>query len=74
MSQVVLTGWSPPFDKVLLNRLLRAQAGLGLAAAKEAVDRLLAGEHVCIEISNGDAAQDLIEESGRVGAACHVAE
>jgi hypothetical protein len=72
--QVVFTGWKPPFDKVLLYRLLRARAGLGLAAAKEAVDRLLDGEGVCIEISDCVTAEDLLAESRSVGATCHIAD
>jgi hypothetical protein len=74
MPQVVFTGWEPSLDKVLLNRLLRAKAGLGLAAAKEAVDRLLDGERVSIEIADPVTAEDLIQASRRVGATCEIAE
>lgn len=70
MPMVLLNGWKPGLRKVQLELLLHQEAGLTLAAAKEAVDRVLAGVSVHVEAPDLHTAERLIEEIRSVGAEC----
>jgi hypothetical protein len=70
MTTVKITGWHEGLNKVKLNHLLRAHAGYGLAAAKRAVDALLAGETLSIEMPDTDSASAFCQSADLVGAVC----
>ena len=72
MSQVMLTGWRPGLRKVALTKLLQQRAGLGLHAAKDYTDRLLAGEQVRVEIPLLAAAELLAREADALGVEAQV--
>ncbi|MCA8996546.1 MAG: hypothetical protein KDA80_06170 [Planctomycetaceae bacterium] len=69
MSQVLILGWKPGFQKVAMNHLLQAKAGLGLREAKAAVDDILEERPVVCQVRDAEtfrlAAQQL-------GAVCYV--
>ncbi len=70
MTRAELTGWREGLNKVRLNHLLRQYGGLGLADAKEAVDRLLSGERVAVACADEKAARSFCEQATSVGATC----
>lgn len=55
--KLLLSGWTAPLNKVGLNRLLREEAELGLSDAHDLVTRLVAGETIEVEASEGQAAE-----------------
>lgn len=67
----ILSGWEEGFDKVGLNVLLREYAGLGLRAAKEAVDEILEERPVSVEMPEGPPAQDFLRRARELG--CRIA-
>jgi len=50
MIEVLLTGWNPGFDKIAMNRLLRAQFDYSLAEAKIAVDAILERQEIILTV------------------------
>jgi ribosomal protein L7/L12 len=70
MTRTELTGWREGLNKIKLNQLLRQYGGLGLADAKEAVDRLLAGERVAVPCADEDKARSFCEQAIAAGADC----
>jgi hypothetical protein len=63
MKKVVLYEWQPGFNKVALNKLLRNQAGYSLASAKQAVDSLLDGKAIEIEIESHYRAEEFLKDA-----------
>lgn len=74
MIQVTLTGWRDGLNKVLLNHLLRQDAGFRLGEAKRAVDALLDGETVACEFSDIEAATLFSQSATALGAVCSAPE
>lgn len=72
MSRVILTNWRPGLRKVSLNKLLQDRAGMSLTTAKAAVDQLLEGRPVTIEVGSPDSAVTLAREALALGAECKV--
>jgi hypothetical protein len=72
MTIVRFDGWQPGFDKVAQNRLLRQRAGMGFREAKDAVDRIVAGEKVVLSLRSESDAVALVRESTAVGAQCAI--
>lgn len=48
MKTIQITGWEEGFDKVGLNKLLRAEFGRTLGSAKKEVDEILDGQAITI--------------------------
>jgi hypothetical protein len=63
MNKVVLYEWQPGFNKVALNKRLRNQAGYSLASAKQAVDNLLDGKTIEIEIDSHQRAEEFLKDA-----------
>ncbi|NUP11823.1 MAG: DUF4303 domain-containing protein [Polyangiaceae bacterium] len=59
---VVLTGADAEADVVAALRTVRNQTGLGLATAKQHIDRCRGGQSAEIETASGDAANRLVDE------------
>jgi ribosomal protein L7/L12 len=74
MASVVLSGWRPGLRKIRLNALLRHSAGLTLSEAKHAVDSLLDGRSVRVEIVDPDEAAEFIRQATDAGAVCHISD
>lgn len=72
MAQVFLDGWRPGLQKISLTKLIRAQAGLGLADAKDCVDRCLEGEVVEIPMPTIAAAEEFARAAQDLGAIVRV--
>ena len=72
MPRVIITGWKPGLEKISLTKLLQAEAGLSLKAAKESVDRCLAGERVSIPMPSGEAAERLAQQASDLGAVVEI--
>lgn len=72
MPRVILKNWRPGLRKVSLNKLLQDRAGMSLTAAKAAVDQLLDGRPVRIELGSPDKAATLAREAAALGAECEV--
>jgi ribosomal protein L7/L12 len=70
MSFVQFEGWETGLDKIALNKLIRHYSELGLADAKDAVDRIVNGEKVTVPISSPSAAEELITAARGIGARC----
>jgi len=71
MSTVTLSGWQPgdpALNKVELTKLIRSSNGLGLAEAKELVDRLVDGEDIEIVLNDREAAEAFSEDAIALGA------
>jgi hypothetical protein len=71
MRHVVLSNCKPGFKKVSMNHLLRDHMRLTLSGAKAAVDRLLDGEEVTLEIDDGTA-DHFVEAAKQLGADARV--
>jgi len=71
MNTVRITGWEEGFNKVAFNRLLRAKTGCGLSDAKRAVDRLLNGESLLIDVEH---ALEFCKDADALGAMCSLNE
>jgi hypothetical protein len=63
MKKVVLYEWQPGFNKVALNKLLRNKAGYSLSNAKKAVDNLLDGKTIEVEIDSHYRAEEFLKEA-----------
>jgi ribosomal protein L7/L12 len=74
MARIILSGWKSPFNKVGLNRLLRAKAGLSLGEAKHIVDNVLEGIEVPIDVDSRKLADELRNEATGLGAVCKVVD
>ena len=72
MPQVMLVGWKPGLRGVSLIKLLQAEAGLSLKAAKESVDRCLEGERVSISMPTEEAAEKLAQQASDLGAVVEI--
>lgn len=70
MIKVTVTGWHHGLNKVQLNHLLRQHTGCGLAAAKRAVDQLLAGEVLTYQFPDPESASAFCRSTSAVGAIC----
>jgi hypothetical protein len=70
MVRVTIEGWTEGLNKVELNHLLRQYAGYRLGAAKDAVDRLLAGESVTVETPDQPSAAAFCSSARVIGAVC----
>jgi ribosomal protein L7/L12 len=68
MYQVVLTGWHHGLKKVSLDKLLSKLGKLSLPEAKKAVDELLDGKQVVVEMASLTAAAHLLAEARSLGA------
>jgi hypothetical protein len=73
MPLVLLTGWHDGLQKVALTKLIREQAGMRLANAKECTNQLLAGERVALRIPAEHAAK-FLAEAEFLGAIGYIAE
>jgi hypothetical protein len=62
---VYLRGWEPGFNKVEFTKLMKAEVGVGLSAAKNLTDRLLAGETIIIWVCD---LQRTIDQARTLGA------
>ena len=58
MTKVALTGWNEGFNKVQFNQFLRDRCNLGLAEAKEVVDKVLRSERVDLEVDRFSCADE----------------
>ena len=72
MPRVIITGWKPGLATISLTKLLRAEAGLSLKAAKESVDRCLEGERVSIPMPTDEAAERLAQQASDLGAVVEI--
>ena len=70
MVKVTVAGWERGLNKIELNHLLRRHARYGLAEAKRAVDRLLAGESVSFSAPDEDSATAFCSSANAIGAHC----
>jgi len=68
MKKVVLYEWQPSFNKVALNRLLRNKANHSLASAKQAVDSLLDGESLEIQVDSRHCSEEFLNDAISLGA------
>jgi ribosomal protein L7/L12 len=73
MVRVLMEGWKQGLNKVELNRLLRQHAGYGLAEAKHAVDRLLEGGRLELELPDRESARSFCASAVAIGAVCSTA-
>jgi len=69
---VEITGWRQGLKKVSLTEALHNHAGLGLAAAKDVTDRVLAGESVKVSVQSLEAAETLSTRLESLGALSRV--
>lgn len=67
MSCVVVKGWSPGFDKIRMNKLLREQLGYSLGDAKSAVDEILRNRPIHLTIA-AESLEKLLSELVKIGA------
>ena len=70
MSRVTIKGWREGFNKVQFNHLLRQYGALGLKDAKHAVDRVLAGDQLTLDLSGHDSATAFCVSARAVGVEC----
>ena len=73
MNSVVIEGWNPGFKKIGFANLLREYANYSLSSAKKAVDLVLAGEPLLVQIANSRA-ESFILEATELGAICRSLE
>jgi ribosomal protein L7/L12 len=59
IARIALSGWEQGALAVSAIQAIREQSVLGLAAAKDVVDRCLAGENVQVETKDVDGASEL---------------
>ncbi len=71
--QVFITGWIPGFRKIQFNSMLRTYSGLSLVDAKRAVDKILEGQLLVVEIEIEDM-EMFLTEAKSVGAICGESE
>jgi hypothetical protein len=71
MSQILLTGWRPGFQKVSLTKLLQTSAGLTLGAAKSVTDEVLNGKSVVVSLTKGDA-NEFVDAADKLGAVASI--
>lgn len=71
MTTVRVTSWQEGFNKVAFNRLLSDTTGCGLSDAKHAVDRLLNGEPISIDV---EYAIKFCKDAEALGASCSLDE
>ncbi len=64
---VEITGWRPGAKKVCADKLLADEAGLGLAAGKRVIERVLDGEVVSLEIEDRNLADSIVGELQGLG-------
>jgi hypothetical protein len=74
MTYVVLRGWTPPLQKVALDKLLHAKGGLSLREAFDSVNSLLAGETVTVPMPSLEEARILAGAAASLGALAEVVE
>ena len=72
--RVEITGWRVGLRKIALTEELRSSAGLGLADAKSATDRVLDGAAVSVSQSSRESAEGLATRLGALGAIASVRE
>jgi len=61
---VSITGWKPGFHKIAIIKLLQQECGLSQEDAKEATDKLLAGETLTISAADWNNFTKLAAEAG----------
>lgn len=72
MTTLRITGWRVGLQKISLTKLLQDQAGLGLAAAKQAVDDVLDGRPANVTLPASVDARSVVESVRALGADCEV--
>ncbi len=72
MPRVIVTGWKPGLATISLIKLLQAEADLSLKAAKESVDRYLAGERISVPMPTEEAAERLAQQASDLGAVVEI--
>lgn len=73
MTTIRLTGWSPGMKKISLTKLIQSQAELSVSAAKHAVDQVLEGHAVSLQLPDHIDAQAMAAEMTELGAKCEIA-
>lgn len=68
--ELIITGWSPGLQAISLIDVLRANCGMGLRQAKNAVDGLLDGTEIRIPNLSDEAATILRDQVEALGAIC----
>ena len=71
MKRVLITGWVPGFNKIETNKLLRSHLGYNLREAKDAVDAILKGAVVELELPDDQALQICVALK-RLNATCRI--
>ena len=72
MADVEITSWAPGFNKVACTCLLQDRGSLGLAAAKQVTDGVLAGATEIVSVGSDSAAKLLVNELAAIGASARV--
>jgi ribosomal protein L7/L12 len=72
MPKITLRRWRPGLQKISLTKILQESAGLSLTAAKESVDRFLAGEQVAVSVITPEEAARIAEAIMELGVDCEV--
>jgi hypothetical protein len=70
MSDLIITGWKPGLQTISLMQLLRANSGMGLQQAKQAVDDLLDGKEIRLWGLSEERALALRQEAEALNAVC----
>ena len=70
MTILRLTGWRPGLRKVSLTKLLQEKANMSVSDAKHAVDVVLEGGEVRVEVPSGTDATALLASIRALGAEC----
>jgi ribosomal protein L7/L12 len=73
MCQIRITGYRPGLQKIGMTKAIRQHTGLGLKAAKDCTDALLAGQVVTVEVASPGIATTLIRELDELGASAEIA-
>ncbi len=68
MTKIVFYKLQPDFNKIGFYRLLRKELGYSLSTAKRALDILVEGEIVEIEIASLEVAKKILCEAKQLGA------
>lgn len=68
MTELRITGWRTGLKKISMTDLLHTKAGLTIAAAKDATDRVLEGQLVNVSCDSPDEAASLASALIELGA------
>lgn len=72
MTAIKLTGWHPGLRKISLTKLLQGELGISVATAKAAVDDLLDGREVLLQVPDQADTHRLVTEIRELGATCQL--